>query len=187
MGLPTLLDTVILAPSALLGLLGAWLGLSRSLVAWPMRWLIPFFGACLVALPTALYIAVVGGMTELMSFFDVAAAAVVVAGAGAVGVTLALLVMFMGNLRERTAVWTANRRVGLLERIYGTAFGIACGLLLVALPFASFEAIWPDASPARSWSRDSVLLPHVTTAAAAARSALVPTLSPTHGKPRRER
>jgi hypothetical protein len=186
MVLLTLLDAVILAPAAALGLLGLWLGLGRSLVAWPMRWLIPLFGACLAALPTALSIAVNGGVAELISLFDVVAAAVVVAGAFCVVVTLVLLVMFMGNLRERMAVWTAGRRVGLLQRICGSAFGIACGLLLAALPLASLEAIWPNAGADRSWARDSVLLPHVMTAAAAARSALLSSLPPAAAKPRRE-
>jgi hypothetical protein len=186
MGLATLLDAAILAPAAILGLIGIWLGLGRSLVAWPMRWLIPFFGACLAALPTAFYIAVAGGMAELTSFSGTAVAVVLASAVSAV-VTLVLLVMFMGNLRERMAVWAAARRVGRVERIYGGAFGIACGLALVALPLALQEAIWPGASPDRSWARDSVVLPHLRTAAASVRSALLSTLPPPNGGSRRER
>jgi hypothetical protein len=170
MGVPTLLDAVILAPAAILALLGLWFGLGRSLVAWPMRWLIPLLGACGAAAPAMLYLDPNGATADLLSLSGTAVATLF--GAIAFLVTFALLVMFMRNLRERMTVWTRARRIGLPERVYGGVFGIACGLLLVAVPLGLQEAIWPDGTAGRSWARESVVLSYFRGAAAAARSTL---------------
>lgn len=169
MGFPTLLDTVALAPAALLGLLGLWLGLGRSLVAWPMRWLIPLFGACAAALPAMLYLAANGAMVELLLPFSTLA--VGAAGAASFLLMAVLLLMFMSNLRERVAVWTGRRRVGSAERLFGGLFGIACGLLLVALPFGLYQAARPDPRDDPAWMRESVSLPYFRSATDTVRKA----------------
>src|SRR5262249_11224366 len=106
MGFPTL-DALALAPAALLGLLGIWLGLGRPVVAWPMRWLIPLFGACAAALPAALYLAANGAIVRLGSLSG-ALAGTAVAAVAFVAV-LVLLLMFMSNLQVRMTVWAAQR------------------------------------------------------------------------------
>jgi hypothetical protein len=166
MQMPTLLDAVVLAPAAILGLLGVWLGFGRSLVAWPMRWLIPLFGGCFAALPAMLQLAG-NGTTELLSLSGTAATAAV--GAISLGVTIVLLSMFMGNLRERMRVWTGSRRIGLAERVVGALFGIACGLVLVAIAYLPMLRV-PGGEPA--WARGSVVLPYFRSAAKTVESAL---------------
>jgi hypothetical protein len=165
MGTPTLLDAVVLAPAAILGLLGLWLGLGRSLVAWPMRWLIPLFGGCVAALPATLYLAWHGTTAELLSL-----SATVALGAISFVVTIVLLAMFMGNFRERMTVWTRGRRIRLTERVIGAFFGIACGLLLVGVAYLPMPRA-PGGEPA--WARGSLLLPYFRSAAEAVESALL--------------
>jgi uncharacterized membrane protein required for colicin V production len=169
-GIPSVLDAIALAPAAILGLLGIWLGFGRSLVAWPMRWLIPLFGACFAALPATLYL---GRMAALRSVSDTAATAA--AAAAAFVVTLVLLLMFMRNLRERMTVWTGSRRIGLTERVVGGLFGIACGLTLVAIVYLPMPSV-VGGEPA--WARESVLLGYFSSAAGAVDSALSRYLPP---------
>jgi uncharacterized membrane protein required for colicin V production len=166
MGTPTLLDAGVLAPAAILGLLGVWLGFGRSLVAWPMRWLIPLFGGCAAALPAILYLAGNGAAAELLSLSGTAATAAV--GAISFVVTVVLLAMFMDNLRERMTVWTGSRRIGLTERVIGAFFGIACGLLLVAVAYLPMPRVL-GGEPA--WARGSVVLPYFRSAAETAYAA----------------
>lgn len=168
MGTPTLLDAVALAPAAILGLLGVWLGLGRSLVAWPMRWLIPLFGGCAAALPAMLYLAGNGATAELLSLSGTSATVAV--GAISFLVTIVLLAMFMGNLRERMTIWTGSRRIGLTERVIGALFGIGCGLLLVAVAYLPMPRVL-GGEPA--WARGSVVLPYFRSAAEAVESALL--------------
>jgi hypothetical protein len=185
MGTPTLLDAAVLAPAFVLGLIGVGLGLGRSLVAWPMRWLIPLSGACLVTLPAMLYLAVHAEIGDLPSLFGTIAT--IAAGVIAFFVSIVLLVMFMGNLRERIRVWTGSRRIGPVERVFGGLFGIACGLLLVAIPYGLYESTRPDAGTDRSWARDSVSLPYFKSAAEAMRNALSSIVPLARRQSRRER
>lgn len=183
MGAPTPLDVAILAPALVLGLFGIWLGFGRLLVAWPMRWLIPFCAACAVALPTVLYLATSGGMSALHD--RSVAAGTAIAGAVSFLVTLVLLTMFMRNLRERVRVWTGGRRIGLAERVLGGVAGIACGLLLVAAPYGVYDSLRrvPDEEPA--WGRESFAMPYLRSATEAVRSALATYFPPVPGSPPR--
>jgi uncharacterized membrane protein required for colicin V production len=167
MGIPTLVDAIALAPAATLGLLGLCLGLGRSLVAWPMRWLVPFLGALLLALPAALHLAAYGTALDLAGLLVAA-----VPGALAFLAAIVPLAMFMANLRARVAIWTRSRRIGLVERLLGSLAGIVCGLLLVALPFAFYELLQPKPESDPSWLRGSLLRPYFRDAAEAARGAL---------------
>ena len=170
MGMPTILDAIALAPAAILGVLGVWLGLARSLVAWPMRWLLPFFGACTAALLAVLYLAVNSQLADLLYLSGTAGTAAIAAGAFVV--SLLLLLMFMSNLRERVAVWTRSRRIGFVGRLLGAVFGIACGLLLVAVPFGLYEITRPESENDPPWIRESLSRPYFRSAAEAAGSAL---------------
>lgn len=184
MGIPMPLDAAIAAPAAILGLLGVWLGFVRSSVAWPMRWLVPLLGAyaagrlaeigLLILWEVADLSRWVGPPVSWVSFIVVFLAALVP------------LLMFMDNLMDRVAVWTAQRRVALEERMLGGLFGIACGLVLAALAVehTPIRRTMPD-EPA--WVRASVLLPYFRSASEAVESALsqVPRLAA--GTVRRER
>jgi uncharacterized membrane protein required for colicin V production len=169
MGMPTILDAIALAPAAILGMLGVWLGFARLLVAWPMRWLLPLFGAGAAALLAVLYLVVNSGLAELLYLSGTAGTAAIAAGAFAV--TLLLLLMFMSNLRDRVIVWTRGRRTGFVARLLGAVFGIACGLLLVAVPFGLYEVMQPESENDPPWVRESLSRPYFRRAAEAAGSA----------------
>ena len=77
--------------------------------------------------------------------------------------------MFMRNLRERMTVWTGGRRIGLAGRVVGGLFGIACGLMLVAIAYLPMPRVM-GGEPA--WARESVLLGYFRTAADAVESAV---------------
>ena len=183
MGAPTPLDAAILAPALMLGLIGIWLGFGRLLVAWPMRWLIPFCGACSVALPAVLYLASRGDMPALLDRSGVVGTAI--AGAVSFLVTLVLLIMFMRNLRERIRVWTDGRRIGLSERVLGGLVGIACGLLLVAVPYGLYDSLRQSPGENPAWERESFTMPYLKSATAAVRSALATYFPPVPDSPLR--
>jgi hypothetical protein len=163
------LDAAILAPAAVLGLMGLWLGFGRSLVAWPMRWLIPLLGACAAALPGALYLAGNGETAELLSVDAGATAALAVI---AFAVALALLAMFMRNLKERMRVWTGSRRIAVVERLCGGIFGVASVLLLAAIPYALYASLQPDPGRHPAWVRQSIVAQYLGSASEAVRGAV---------------
>jgi uncharacterized membrane protein required for colicin V production len=170
MGIPTILDAIALAPAAILGVLGVWLGFARSLVAWPMRWLLPFFGAVAAALLAVLYLIVNGELAGLLYLSGTAG--MVAIAAGAFLAALLLLLVFMSNLRDRVTVWTRGRRIGSAERLLGALFGIACGLLLVAVPFGLYEVMRSGPENDPPWFRESLSRPYFRSAAEAAGNAL---------------
>jgi uncharacterized membrane protein required for colicin V production len=170
MGMLTILDAIALAPAAILGVLGVWLGFARSLVAWPMRWLLPFLGAGAAALLAVLYLVVNNDLAELLYLSGTAGTAAIAAGAFLVA--LLLLLMFMSNLRARVAVWTRSRRIGFVGRLLGALFGIACGLLLVSVPFGLYEVMRQESESDPPWIRESLSRPYFRSAAEAAGNAL---------------
>jgi uncharacterized membrane protein required for colicin V production len=181
---PTLLDAAVIAPAVVLGLLGLWLGFARSSVAWPMRWLLPLLGAYLVGRVAEIGLLIVWEIAELSRLlgppitwvtFIVALLAAVVP-----------LLMFMDNLAARVAFWTAGRRVAPGGRMLGGLFGVACGLILVAVAI-EHTPLRRATADEPAWARTSVLLPWLSGASEAAESALslVPRLAA--GARRRER
>ncbi|HEY1244155.1 MAG TPA: CvpA family protein [Hyphomicrobiaceae bacterium] len=183
MGSPSPLDAAILAPAAILGLMGLWLGFGRSLAAWPMRWLVPLFGACAAALPATVYLAATGATADLLSP-DAAAAAALAAIAFAMA--LVLLVPFMRNLKERMKIWTGSRRIGIMERICGGIFGVACGLLLAATPYALYASLQPDPGQHPAWARQSIVVQYLSNASEAVKNAVSTYLPQAAKPPRRE-
>ena len=181
---PTLLDAAVVAPAALLGLLGLWLGFARSSVAWPMRWLLPLLAAYALGRLAEISLLVLWEMADLVRF--VGPPVTWVAFIVALLAALVPLLMFMDNLAARVAAWTAGRRVAPGERVLGGLFGMACSLILaaVAIGHAPIRRAMPD-EPA--WVRASVLLPYFRSASEAVESALslVPRLAA--GTRRRER
>ncbi|MBO0765545.1 MAG: hypothetical protein J2P50_13290 [Hyphomicrobiaceae bacterium] len=161
MGFPSPLDTAILAPAAILGLMGLWLGFGRSLVAWPMRWLWPLIGSYLAGRLAELYVLINWDRAALVNLVGLAGVAVPsTAFVIAFLVALIGLVMFMGNLRERIAVWTARRRIGLLERAMGGLAGIACAMLVAFIVVADTPVGHVlDNKPA--WVQGSAVLPYI--------------------------
>jgi uncharacterized membrane protein required for colicin V production len=182
MGFPSPLDAAILAPAAILGVMGLWLGFGRSLVAWPMRWLIPLFGACAAALPATLYLAANGATADLLSLHAVAATAL---AAIAFAMALVLLVPFMRNLKARMKIWTGSRRIGVMERICGAIFGAACGLLLAAIPYALYASLQPDPGRHPAWVRQSIVVQYLGSMSEAVRSAVSAYLPQAVRPPRR--
>ena len=164
---PTLFDALVVAPAAILGVAGLWLGFWRAAVAWPMRWLIPAFGAGAAGLLGALYMVVNRDLAALFSLSG--AVGVAIASAIAFGVALALLVMFMRNLRERVPAWTSRRATGLVERLLGGVLGIACGLALVAVLYVAHDALRPAREGDAPWAEGSATLPYLRGASASVR------------------
>ena len=166
---PTLLDAAVVVPAAMLGLLGLWLGFARSSVAWPMRWLLALLGAYAAGRLAEIGLLILWEVAELSYWVGppVTWVAFVVAFLAA----LVPLLTFMDNLMDRVAVWTAQRRIALGERVLGGFFGIACCLVLaaVAIEHAPIRRAMPD-EPA--WVRASVLLPYFRSASEATESAL---------------
>jgi hypothetical protein len=184
MGIPLFPDAAALAPGAVLGLLGLWLGFRRWSGSWPMRWLVPLFGASAAAAFAVLHL-IAHREAAALSHASGPVVRTIIAAIAFLG-TFVGLSMFMGNLRERVAVWTAGRRIGLRERALGGLGGAVFGLLLLAPPYLLYEAVRSeDADPA--WARESVLLPYIRSADAAARSALSSVLSSSRGRTRSER
>jgi membrane protein required for colicin V production len=182
MRISTYLDAAAIGIPGVLGLLGVWLGFTRLLVSWPIRWLVPFFGACGAAGLAALYLLVNADMAAPLHLSGTAGTAV--AGAVAFLAALVMLLMFMGNLRERVAVWSSQRRIGSAERILGGLFGIACGLLLVALPYGLYASLRSDPENDPAWVRESLSLPYLKSAGEAVKSVLSSYL-PSPGQPLR--
>jgi membrane protein required for colicin V production len=183
MGIPTLVDAVALAPAAALGLVGVWLGFKRSLVSWPMRWLLPLFGAGGAALLAVLYLIVNGELAGLLYLSGTVGRIAVAAAAFLV--TLWLQLTFMSNLKERVAVWTLGRRVGSVDRAFGAVFGMACGALLVAVPYTLYESMRPDPDSDPPSVRESLSLPYLRSAADAMRRVASPYWPTPDGQPRR--
>jgi hypothetical protein len=181
---PTLLDAAVVAPAAMLGLLGLWLGFARSSVAWPMRWLLPLLAAYGLGRLAEISLLVLWEMADLVRFVGppVAWPAFIVASLAA----LVPLLMFMDNLMDRVAVWTAQRRVALGERVLGGLFGTACGLILAAVAI-EHTPVRRALADEPAWVRASVLLPYFRGASEAVESglSLVPRLAA--GTRRRER
>jgi hypothetical protein len=182
MGSLTLFDALVVAPAAALGLAGLWLGFWRAAAAWPIRWLIPLFGASIAALLATLYMAVNRDFAALL-YLSGSVGTVVVATIAFVAV-LALLIVFMRNLRERVAVWTSQRRVGVVDRLSGGLLGIACGLTLVALLYGMHDALQPEIDGDAPWADGSVSLPYLRSASASVKGAVSEYL-PTTGRLRR--
>ena len=169
MGLPTLLDAVIIASMAILGLLGLWRGFAKSTVDWPTRWLIPLLGAYAAGRLAELGVLVVwemAGLTDLVGP-PVGWPAFIVAFLA----TLVPLLMFMDNLVSRVAVWTARRRIGLGERVLGGLFGMACATVLAAIAI-EHTPIRREMADEPAWVRSSGLLPYFRSASEAVEGAL---------------
>lgn len=179
-GIPPFPDAVALAPAAILGLLGLWLGFRRWSASWPMRWLVPLVAASAAAALAVLHLIAHRQLTDLVHLSGPIARTIVAAVAFLA--TFIGLSMFMGNLKERVAVWTARRRIGWAERVFGGLGGAAFGLLLVALPYLVYEGTRPEGASDPQWARESVLLPYVRSAGEAARSALLPVLPSPKGR-----
>ncbi len=182
MGSPTALDALIVAPAALLALLGVWLGFVRSSVAWPMRWVLPLLGAYLAGRLAEIALLIVWNVADLAALIGppVAWAAFIVAFLAA----LVPLLMFVDNLKDRVAVWTAGRRAGLTERVLGGFFGAACGVVLAAAAI-EHAPIRRATAGEPAWVRESVLLPWLRGASEAAESALSLALRAAPGPRRR--
>lgn len=181
----TLLDAAAIGLPALLGLVGAWRGFRRSLVAWPTRWLLTVFAASAAAAFAVLHLAAHWELASLVYLANVVGMTIVAAI-----VFLAALVplaMFMGNLRERVAVWTSHGRVGAAERFFGGVFGMAFGLVLIAAPYTLYESLRPDPGLDPPWARDSLSLPYFRSAAEAVMTALAPFVTAPAGPPKRPR
>ena len=169
MGAATLLDTAIIVPAAVLGLIGLWLGFVRSTVAWPMRWLIPLLGAYAAGRLAEFGLLIAWEMTGLLYLVGppVGWAALLVTFVA----TLVPLLMFMDNLISRVAVWTAGRRVGLGERALGGLFGIACALLVAGIAIEHSPIRRPTADEP-AWASGSALLPYFRSASETVENAL---------------
>lgn len=185
MRVPTYLDVAAIGLPAVLGVLGAWWGFRRSLVSWPIRWLVSFLGACIAAMLAALHFIVnreVAALLYVSGTVGKTVVAVVVFLA-----TLVVLLMFMGNLRARVIDWMGQRRIGPVERVFGGFFGIACGLLLVVwlvvVPHMLYESMRPDRDNHPPWIRESLSLPYIQSAGEAMKSALSIYLPSSTGKP----
>jgi uncharacterized membrane protein required for colicin V production len=161
--------------------MGLWLGFGRSLVAWPMRWLIPLYGACAAALPATLYLAADGATEDLLSVHAAATAALALI---AFAIALVLLVPFMRNLKERMKVWTASRRVGVVDRMCGAIFGAACALLLAAIPYALYASLQPDPRQHPAWVHESIMVKYLGSVSEAVKNAVSAYL-PQAGRPQR--
>ena len=181
----TYVDAAALGFPALLGLLGIWLGFGRALVSWPIRWLVSLFGAGIAALLAALYLIVNAKLADLV-YLSGAIARTAIAAVAFLA-TLAMLLMFMGNLRERVMVWTGHRRIGAMARVFGACLGIACGLALVAIPYALYEAVRADQDNDHPWVRESVSLSYFRSAGDAVKNALGPYLPAPSGQPQQSR
>jgi hypothetical protein len=168
MEFPTLLDAAIVAPIAILGLLGLWLGFAKSTVAWPMRWLIPLLGAYAAGRLAELGVLVVWEIAELT--YLVGAPVTWPAFIVAFLATLVPLLMFMDNLIRRVAVWTARRRIGLGERMLGGLLGMACALALAAIAI-EHTPLRRETANEPAWARASGLLPYFRSASEAIESA----------------
>jgi uncharacterized membrane protein required for colicin V production len=184
MELPAPLDAVIIGPATILGLLGAWHGLARSAVAWPMRWLLPLLGTYAAGKLAELGLVVVWELAELSRWMGppVPWVAFIVACAA----SFVPLLMFMDNLIDRVAVWTAGRRIALGERLLGGLLGVVCGLALAAIAIEHASMRRATAEEA-AWVRTSVLLPYFRDASAAVESALSSAWSTATGMRRRQR
>jgi uncharacterized membrane protein required for colicin V production len=182
MGAPALFDVLVVAPAAVLGLVGLWLGFWRAAVAWPMRWLIPLLGASASALLAVLYMAVNRELVDLVSLSGAVGSAV--AAILAFAAALVLIAMFMRNLRERVAVWAGQRRTGLMGRLLGGLLGAACGLVLVALLYGVHDVLRPEIEGDAPWVEGSLTLPYLRGASAAVRGAVSAQAS-APGRPRR--
>jgi hypothetical protein len=180
----TFFDAAVIAPAAILGLLGLWLGFVRSSAAWPMRWLVPLLGAYAAGKLAELGLLIVWEIAEARSFVGppVGWAAFVVAFLA----TLVPLLMFMDNLVGRVAVWTARRRVEVGERVLGGLCGIACGLVLagIAIEHSPIRRATAD-EPA--WARESLLLPYFRSASEAVENAVALAWPLATGTRRRDR
>jgi uncharacterized membrane protein required for colicin V production len=183
---PALLDAAAIGLPALLGLVGAWRGFRRALVAWPMRWLLTVFAAFAAAALAVLHLIVHWELASLVYLAN--AAGMTVVAAIVFIATLILLAMFMDNLKHRIAVWTSRGRVGAAERLFGAVFGMALGLMLIAAPYTLYESLRPDPGLDPAWARDSLSLPYFRSASEAAKSALSSFMPPASGQPpRRQR
>jgi hypothetical protein len=169
MGYPTLLDAAIIAPTAILGLLGLWLGFAKSTAAWPMRWLMPLLGAYAAGRLAELGVLIVWEVAALT--YLLGAPVTWAAFAVTFLATLVPLLMFMDNLTSRVAVWTAGRRIGLGERVLGGLFGMVCALVLAAIAI-EHTPIRRQTADEPAWVRASVLLPYFRGASDAVASAL---------------
>jgi uncharacterized membrane protein required for colicin V production len=94
--------------------------------------------------------------------------------------------MFMDNLIARVVVWTAQRRIGPGERVLGGLFGIACGLLVVAVAIELTPIRRADANEP-AWLSESAVLPYFRSASEAVESALSFTSPTAIGTRRRDR
>lgn len=181
----TILDAAAIGLPALLGLVGAWRGFRRSLVAWPTRWLLTVFAASAAAAFAVLHLVAhweLAGLVYLANVVGMTIVAAIVFLAAFVP-----LAMFMGNLRERVAVWTSHGRVGAAERFFGGVFGMAFGLVLIGAPYTLYESLRPDPAFEPPWARDSLSLPYFRSAADIVRTTLASYLPAPAPPPRSRR
>jgi uncharacterized membrane protein required for colicin V production len=163
----TYLDAAQLAVLFVFGLLGMRRGLRLALLSWPIRWLVSLFGGHLAMAFVALELAGNKELAERLGASDQSGKTVI--GVITFFSVFSVLLLIMRSLRRRVVNSLARRRIGLIDRGLGGAFGIACGLFLIAwlvvVPYMQYRIFHPDTRTHPVWLREARSLPYIEAAA----------------------
>jgi membrane protein required for colicin V production len=184
---PTVLDAVVIGIPILFGFLGARVGFRRSLVSWPIRWLMGLIGAQAMLALVTIYLISNRDIAVQIQAVDPMIRQVV-----SVLLFLIFLVVLLGmtrSVRRRVIDRIGDSFIGPIERAFGGLFGIAGGFLLVAwlvvIPYMFYETIRSEQDRDPAWVRESFSLPHIKSAGEWMRDTLLSYVSAATDRPRR--
>lgn len=158
----TYLDAALIAVCLISGLLAMYRGVTReilSIVSW------------IVAAGAVLYFVLrhkpfAHEMAQQMGTKDEIAQVAV----GSVIFLIVLVVVHLITARMSDAI--LDSRVGMLDRIFGFAFGVLRGFILIVIPYLFYESFFPDPKTHVPWVREAKSLPAIKAAGNSIRSVL---------------
>lgn len=158
----TYLDAALIAVCLISGLLAMYRGVTRevlSIVSW------------VVAAGAVLYFVLrhkkfAQEMAQQMGTkVEIAQVAV-----GSVIFLIVLVVVHLITARISDAI--LDSRVGMLDRIFGFAFGVVRGFILIVIPYLFYESFFPDPKTHVAWVREAKSLPAIKSAGDTIRNVL---------------
>lgn len=158
----TYLDAALIAVALISGLLAMYRGLTRellSIVSWAVA-----------ALAVLYFVLNYKKFAEDMAAQMGTQVAVAQIAIGAVVFLIVLIIVHL--ITSRISDIILDSSVGMIDRIFGFAFGVVRGFILVVIPYMFYESFIPDPNNQFPWVRESASLPYIKSTGDSIRAAL---------------
>ena len=159
----TYLDAGLIAIALLSGLLAMYRGLTREILS-ILSWLIA--GGAVIY-----FVLFQKGIAEDLA--QTIGTKTPIAQIAIGGIIFLIVLVIVHLITTRVSDSILDSRVGMIDRLFGLAFGVARGFLLIVIPYMfAFGFLWPKYAETEAWVRDSYSRPYIESTGTALRSFL---------------